>query len=148
MPSSFASRAYFAESARTTRPNSSALPPTGSVAVCSRLSRVATSAMALAISAFRYPMTAIGVPAGTKAPYQDSSTRSVKPASSSVGTSGKLWARARSGRLREESQRSGLVVRQQRGRPQETDQDVAGDEIVNSLAGAPIGHVLQFDARR
>src|SRR5215467_5194581 len=65
MPSSFASRAYFAESARTTRPNSSALPPTGSVAVCSRLSRVAASAIALAISAFRNAMMSVGVPAGT-----------------------------------------------------------------------------------
>src|SRR5579872_7071494 len=41
MLSSFASRAYFAESSRTTLANASALPPTGSVAVLSRLSREA-----------------------------------------------------------------------------------------------------------
>ncbi len=54
---------------------------------------------------------------------------------------------ARLGRLREETQGSGLVVREQRGRPQEADQDMAGDEIVDGLAGAPIRHMLQFDAR-
>ena len=48
-----ASLAYWAESSRNTRANASALPPTGSVAVCSRLARIAASPTALPISALR-----------------------------------------------------------------------------------------------
>src|SRR5262245_795157 len=94
MLSARASRAYLAESSAITRAKACALPPTGSVAVCRKLSRVAGSASTLPISVFRRSTTRADVLNGTSAPYQDSSTMPLKPASSRVGTSGRLGERA------------------------------------------------------
>src|SRR5215472_1661945 len=88
-----ARRAYFSESARATRASCSGPPLTGSVAVCSRLLAVAGSASALSISALRRAIADGGVRRGTKAAYHVSSTRLLKPASCSVGTSGRFGER-------------------------------------------------------
>ena len=47
-------------------------------------------------------------------------------------------------RLRQELERAGLVVRDQRRGAERGELDVAGDQIVDRLAAAAIGHVLEL----
>src|SRR5262245_30869208 len=85
---SFTSRAYFSESDFANLPSSSLPPPTGSMAPLSKVPVNFGSLSALFISSFRRVTIEAGVPAGTKAPYQASSTTPLYPDSSMVGTSG------------------------------------------------------------
>src|SRR5687767_11324550 len=91
--SSFESRAYFSESERASAPSSAGVPPAVSIEPRRKLSFMDGSASDLAISALSLATIASGVPFGTNAAYQASSTRPLKPASSSVGTSGRYDAR-------------------------------------------------------
>src|SRR5262249_10683517 len=55
--------------------------------------------------------------------------------------------RARLGRLRQQAQVSRFVMRDERRRPEEGDADMAGDQVVDRLAGAAIGNVVELDVR-
>jgi len=54
--------------------------------------------------------------------------------------------RARGGRLRQQPQGAGLVMRDQRRGAERADLHVAGHQVVDRLPSTPIGHVLELDA--
>ena len=57
-----------------------------------------------------------------------------------------MTARAHLAGLRQQLYGASLVMRQQRGRPQESDLYVAGNQVVDRLARSSIGNMVQFDA--
>ena len=58
---------------------------------------------------------------------------------------GQAW-RASLGRLRQQAQGAGLVVRDQRRRTERAELDVAADQVVDRLPAAAIRHLLHADA--
>src|SRR5262249_41365456 len=50
-------------------------------------------------------------------------------------------------RLRQQAQVSGVMVRDERYRPEDGKWDMARDKVIDRLAGAPIGDVFKFDPR-
>ena len=76
------------------RPNSSGLEATTSKPIWFMRSRTSGERSALTIASFSFATTSRGVFAGAAAPCHDVTTRSGKPASTTVGTSGSCGLRA------------------------------------------------------